>query len=198
MQGKSRPKVFSRLASMRLRSPRLPALALTALLAVGLSACGSSGGANLLPGTTASQINSNLDEVRQLVAEGECVGARDAADQVTAQVDELGGIDAKLKQLLVEGAQRLEEVVAGCEEAEVTSTGPSEEEEEPGLEEDEKAPKHEKTEKTKPKKETGPPAEPPEPPGHEEEGKGEGESSPEGGSGGTPSGGVGPGQELEG
>ncbi len=178
---------------MRLRSPHLLIFALVAVLATGLSACGSGGGANLLPGTTASQINSNLDEVQQLVAEGECVGARNAADQVTAQVDEIGGIDAKLKQLLVEGAQRLEEVLAHCEESEATSTETSEEEElEP--EEDEKAPKHEKTEKTKPQKETGPPAEPPEPPGQEEEGEGGGASE----GGGTPSGGVGPGQELEG
>jgi outer membrane biosynthesis protein TonB len=187
--------VFSRLETVRLLSRPLLALLLLAALATGLSACGSGGGADLLPGTTASQINSNLDQVQQLVAEGECVGATDAADQVTAEVDEVAGVDAKLKQLLVEGAERLEEVVRTCEESEEQPLETTEEQE--PEEEDEKAGKHEKPEKEKPPKEEEPPAEPPEPPGQEGE-KGKGEGPPEEGDGGTQSGGVGPGQEAGG
>jgi len=179
---------------VRLLSRHLLAFPLLALLGAGLSACGSGGSGELLPGTTASQINANLDQVQQLVGEEECEAATDAAAQVTAQVDELGGVDAKLKQLLVEGAERLEEVVGTCEETEEPLE--TTEEEEPETEEDEKAPKHEKPEKKEGPKETGPPAEPPEPPGHEEKGGGE-ETPPEEG-GGTPSGGVGPGEEAEG
>jgi hypothetical protein len=198
MQGKNRsadaPRVFSRLGTVRRLSRICLALALAAALAVALSACGSGGGADLLPGTTANQINSNLDEVQRLVSEGDCEGATNAADEVSAEVDELGGVDAKLKKLLLEGAERLEAVVLTCEEAEETeATTTTEEEEEPEIDEEEKAPKKEKPEKEKPPKESGPSTEPP---GQEEE-KGNGEGSSEEG-GGTPSGGVGPGQELEG
>jgi hypothetical protein len=179
----------------------LIALALAAALATGLSACGGAG-SDLLPGTTASEINSNLDEVRQLVSEGDCVGAGDAAGAVSSQVEELGGVDAKLKAALSEGATRLNEVVAGCEEA------PSEAEEEAAAieaaelaeqeaeEEAEKPKKHEK-EKGKPEKESGPPAETPEPPGQEKKEEDQEEVPPieedEG-----QSGGVGPGAEVGG
>ena len=81
-----------------------------------LAACGSGGDADLLPGNTAQEISENLDSVQQLVDEGECIGAEDAAAEVSAQVDALGGVDKKLKQALQEGAARLNEVVAGCEE----------------------------------------------------------------------------------
>jgi septal ring-binding cell division protein DamX len=186
--------VFSRLGTVRLVSRHLLAFPVAALLAAGISACGSGGGGDLLPGTTASQINANLDQVQRLVGEEQCEAATDAAAQVTAEVDELGGVDAKLKQLLVEGAEHLEAVVLTCEEtAEPLETT---EIEEPEIEEEEKPEKHEKPEKTKPK-ETGPPAEPPEPPGHEG-GKGEGEGPTEEPGGGSSSGGVGPGQEVEG
>lgn len=185
--------MFSRLGTVRRFSPFALALTVAAALAVALSACGSSGGADLLPGTTADQITSNLDEVQRLVAEGDCVGATNAADEVSAEVEEIGGIDAKLKALLSEGAERLHAVVDTCEEGEATE---STEDEGSEFEEDEKAAKHEKAEKSKPPKEKEPPVEPPEPPGQdEEEGKGKGPPE-EGGS--SPSGGVGPGQEVEG
>ncbi len=169
----------------------LIAFLILAALAAGLSACGSGGGADLLPGTTADQINSNLDQVQRLVGEGQCEAATDAAAQVSAEVDELGGVDAKLKELLVEGAERLETVVGTCEETEA-ETFETTEEEEPETDEEEKTPKHEKPEKKEPPKEREPPAEPPEPPGHEEE-KGKEEVPPEG-----ETGGVGPGKEAGG
>lgn len=181
------------------------ALTLTAGLAVGLSACGDSG-SDLLPGTTASEINSNLDEVQQLVSEGDCLGATDAATTVSSQVEDLNGVDKELKEALSEGAARLNEVVAACEEV------PSEEEEEAaGLEEaeeaeagqeaEEKAEKKEKPEKEKgkpeeeePEKDTAPPVEPPEPPGQEKKE----EVPPEETGVEPPSGGVGPGAAVGG
>jgi len=174
-------------------SASFPALLLAAAVAVGLSACGSSGGADLLPGGTASEIESNLEEVRQLVEEGDCPGAADAAASVGIQVEELHGVDAKLKAALAEGADRLNEVVAGCEEEkEPEETTEGLEEEEPEVDESEKPakPKKEKVEK-----ETGPPEEAPEPPGQEEE---KGKGPPEETGGGAPSGGVGPGTAVEG
>jgi hypothetical protein len=104
-------------------SPLFLLLACGALL--GLSSCGGGSGADLLPGTTAKQINANLDQVRGYVAEGDCVSAEDAVAAVIDEVDGLGGVDAKLKAALKEGATRLSEVVASCESEE------DEEEEEP-------------------------------------------------------------------
>jgi septal ring factor EnvC (AmiA/AmiB activator) len=184
-------------------SASLLALALAAGLAVGVSACGDSG-SDLLPGTTASEINSNLDEVRQLVGEGDCVGATDAAGTVSTQVEDLEGVDNELKEALSEGAARLNEVVSGCQEV------PSEAEEEAeALEEAEEAAAAEEAEEKeekkaeKPEKEKGKPEKeeaeketvpPVEPPGQETK-----EESPPTESGGEPpSGGVGPGAAVEG
>ncbi|MET0559876.1 MAG: hypothetical protein ABW065_14620 [Solirubrobacterales bacterium] len=190
----------------RLNAPLL-VFAVAALAAVGLSACGGDS-ADLLPGKTASEIESNLDEVARLAGEGECVGAEDAAQEVSAEVEALGGVDAKLKQALREGASRLNEVVAGCEEAE-----PEEEELEPVEPEEEvesaekpekgkKAEKQEKPEKKAPEAEVEEPEEAT-PPAANGKGKGleKGGGPPE-----TvtppaeeaPSGGVGPGTEVEG
>lgn len=188
-------------------SASLLAFSLAALAAAALSACGG-GGADLLPGRTASEIESNLDEVARLAGEGECIGAADAAREVSADVEALGGVDAKLKRALDEGATRLNEVVAGCEEEEE----PVEEEVEPfepeeELEAAEKAEKPKKSEKhekaEKPEKEEE--AEAPEeeegsslPPQANGKGKGleEGQGPSEGG--GPPSGGLGPSTPVEG
>ncbi len=183
-------------------STSLLALALAATLALGVSSCGS--GNDLLPGTTASQINSNLDEVRALVGEGDCSGASEAANTVTDQVAELNGVAKELKEALDEGAARLNEVVAACEEV------PSEAEEEAAALEAEEAEreaeaedeKQEKPEKEKPgkektEKETEPPAEETEPPGQEKKEEKE-EIPPVEPETGGDSGGVGPGAALEG
>jgi hypothetical protein len=181
-------------------SASLLAVALGAVAALGLVACGSGGNADLLPGGTASEITENLDTVRELAAESECIGAENAAQEVSAQIDSLGGVDKQLKQALREGAERLTQVVEECEEA------PSEETE-PALEAEEeveavgKNEKPDKPEKSKPQKET--PVETTTnqspPPQASEEGKGtesgNAETPPveEGGGTGPPSGGVGPG-----
>jgi len=102
---------------LRLAAPLL-ALALGVATAFALASCGGED-AKLLPGSTAAEISENLDAVKQLASEGECVGAADAADQVSAQVEALSGVDPKLKQALERGAARLNEVVTTCEEVEV-------------------------------------------------------------------------------
>lgn len=100
----------------RLRAASL----LFAALAVGLllAACGSNSGAELLPGTTADQINSNLDLVRESVDSEKCEEAEDAVAEVSTEVDELHKIDAKLKEALKQGAAKLSEVVDTCSASE--------------------------------------------------------------------------------
>jgi len=124
-------------------SPLLLAFVLGAAGAVGLVSCGGGSDAQLLPGTTADQIESNLDQVAELAAAEDCVGAEDAVAEVTAEVEELQGVDVKLKTALEEGTEKLSEVVARCEEE------TTEEETEPALETDVEAEEVEKEEKPK-------------------------------------------------
>lgn len=108
--------------------PRLPASLLAVGLtaaAVGFAACGGED-AKLLPGEKAREITANLETVKQLADEGDCLGAESAAGQVSEQVEELGGVDRKLKQALQQGAARLSEVIAGCEESSVEAIAPAE------------------------------------------------------------------------
>jgi hypothetical protein len=180
------------------------ALTLAAAGAMSLASCGSGSSADLLPGTTANQINSNLDEVQRLVNEGECIGAEDAVAEVTGQVEDLQGVDRKLQVALEEGAAQLSEVVGECQEtAEAAEPSLEPDVEAEALEEKEKKSK-EKPEKEAPKpgeKETEEPAEgegptlPPQANGKGEEkggGPPTGEAEEE-----APSGGVGPGVGVE-
>lgn len=189
-------------------SPLLIAVLLGAASAAALASCGG-GNADLLPGTTAEQIESNLDQVEELAAEEDCIGAEDAVAEVAAEVEELEGVNLKLKTALQEGTGRLSEVVSLCEE----ETG---EETEPSLQanveaeelEDEKKPKkvepekEEKEPKEKPAAGEGPALPPPSNGKGEEKGKGGGEppaeTEGEAESEETPStGGVGPGVGVE-
>jgi hypothetical protein len=95
--------------------------ALGAFSMAALSACGGED-AKLLPGHTAREITANLEAVQQLSDEGDCVGAEGASTQVSEQIEALGGVDRKLKEALTDGADRLSEVVAECEEAEEPET----------------------------------------------------------------------------
>jgi hypothetical protein len=181
-------------------SPFLLAFTLALAAALGLTACGGGSSADLLPGATASEINSNLDQVQELVSEGECIGAEDAAQEVSAEVDALGGVDPKLKQALREGATRLNEVVANCEEEAPEETAPAiDEAEEPAEEEKKEKPAKPKQEgEGREEKEATPaPTLPPQAEGkakgHEEGGEEEKVPPAETGSGGTSAGGVGPG-----
>jgi hypothetical protein len=135
---------------------------LGAASAVALVSCGGGDDANLLPGTTADQIESNLDEVEQLADAGDCVGAESAVAEVTAEVEELQ-VDLKLKAALQEGTTRLSELVGRCEEETI------EEETEPILETDVDAEEVEDEEKPKKKDKADEEAEEPVEPAEETE-----------------------------
>lgn len=123
-----RRKAFSRLAAMRRPTTRALVLGLGCAAALGLVSCGGGEDAKLLPGATAREITENLDAVEQLAGEGECVGAANEAQEVSAQVEALSGVDPKLKQALEAGAARLNEVVAECDETTTETTEPPAEE----------------------------------------------------------------------
>jgi hypothetical protein len=143
------------------------ALILGGASVVALASCGGGSDAKLLPGTTANQIESNLDQVKVLAESGDCIGAEDAVAEVSAEVEELN-VAAKLKGALQEGTAKLSEVVGRCEEeaAEEEETEPSaaadveaEELEAEQLEAEEKAEKaQEKAEKQEQKEEGKKPA----------------------------------------
>ncbi|MGN6257461.1 MAG: hypothetical protein ACTHN3_06895 [Solirubrobacterales bacterium] len=197
-------------------SALLLALILGGASAVALVSCGGGSNAKLLPGAKANQIESNLNEVQQLVASGDCIGAEDAVAAVTAEVEELNDVAAKLKAALQEGTAKLSEVVSRCEEETEEETEPSperdveaEELEQEELEAEEKASKaQEKAEKQEQKEEEK--AEAPEveegnlPPQSEGKGKAKGHEeatpppapAPEPAEE-EPSGGVGPGVGVE-
>jgi chemotaxis protein histidine kinase CheA len=110
----------------RLRAASL----LLAALAVGLllSACGGGGNGELLPRTTADQITSNIDQVRESYENGDCEQAENAVAQVSTQFDDLKNVDPKLKKALKNGALKLSEVVNSCGEAEEAEEAKAEEE----------------------------------------------------------------------
>jgi hypothetical protein len=181
----------------------LIAFALLATAALALAACGGGEEAKLLPGTTASQINANLDQVRTLVSAEDCIGAENAAAIVSEEIDALEGVDAKLKQALREGAERLNVVVGECEEgAALEEEGQALEAEEAEREAEEQEEKGKKPPKHKPakeveeevpsEKEEGPTLPPNSNGKGEEQGKGKGPPVEPGG-GETGSGGIGPG-----
>jgi hypothetical protein len=192
----------------------LLALVLAGAMTVVSAGCGEED-AQLLPGGTAREITANLDSVQQLSDEGDCLGAESAALQVSEQVEALDDVDPNLKQALREGASRLNEVVAGCEEELETTAAdeatselePDEDEKEAERESDEREEEEEKEEKEQEKeeseseKEAEEEEEPPLPPPAEGEGKGlgdEGTSPGNSGEGGSPSGGVSPSSPVEG
>jgi outer membrane biosynthesis protein TonB len=160
-------------------------------VALGLVACGGED-ADLLPGDTASEINANLNLVRQLADDEDCAGAADAAATVSAQVEELGGVDAELKRALSEGAARLNEVVARCdEEVEPEAEEPVvEEAEEPEEEENPKPDKAERDEEKEAEEAETSPTLPPQAEGKAKGHEKQEEEAPPSESGGTPSGGL--------
>ncbi len=102
------------------------ALALGFSAALAFASCGED--AELLPGATAREITENLDTVQQLADEGDCAGAAAAAEEVSAQVAALDGVDPKLKRGLESGAARLNEVIVTCEETTTEAVAPPVEE----------------------------------------------------------------------
>ncbi len=186
----SRP--FSRLASVPLLKLPVLALSLAALLALVLAACG--GGSGLLSGTTASEIESNLDRVPQLVSDSECAAADQAVAEVSEQVKALEGVDSRLKEALSEGVAHLEGLVANCEEVEAGEESEALEEPEEGEEEEtqqkpEKTEKEEASEREPPEKESTTPEEGEQTTPEKEEKEAPEESESSGGIGpGTPAG----------
>lgn len=84
--------------------------AVTALLTLGAGAVAgcAENRSNLLPGDTVQEISTNLDLVRDLADANDCLGAIDAAQQVTRQIEGLGSaVDPRLRRSLREGASRL-------------------------------------------------------------------------------------------
>jgi hypothetical protein len=172
-------------------------VALGLAVAIALASCGG-GDAKLLPGTTAKEITENLESIRVLAAEGECVDAEDAAQEVSTQVEELQGIDPKLKEELQKGATTLNEVVLTCTEAtteEETIPVPTERPEEKAKAEEKS--KKEQKEAEKEQKEAEKEAEKEQKEAEKEQEKAEKEAEKEQeheeAEGGEPSGGVGPG-----
>jgi hypothetical protein len=176
-------------------SASILAIALGALAALGLVACGGGDDPELLPGSTASEITANLDQVKELATEGDCVGAEAAAQSVSTQIEELSGVDPKLKQALREGATRLNEVVASCEEAPEEEVSPAIEEAIEPEEEGKEKPEQDEEAENEPEETT------PNLPS-EAEGKAKGhekqeEAAPVESGGGTSAGGIGPATPAE-
>jgi hypothetical protein len=142
----------------------LLAVCLCTAMAASLASCGGGEDAKLLPGTTAREITENLELVKQYAEEGECVGAADAAGEVSTQVEALGGVDPKLKETLQRGAVRLNEVVASCEESSTETVEPPSEETTEGKEPPGQEKKAEKEREKEEKAQEKEGQEPPEPP----------------------------------
>jgi outer membrane biosynthesis protein TonB len=139
------------------------AFTLAAAAAVTFASCGGGDDAQLLAGADAREITANLDAVEQLASEGECARAEESAEQVSAQVEALEGVDEELQEALERGAARLNEVIDTCEEETTEeelipvpepSEGPDEDEErEREKEEKEREREEEKAEKEAEKEE---------------------------------------------
>lgn len=198
-------RLLSRLATVPRFAAFLLLLALGAGVALTLASCGGED-AKLLPGGTAAEITENLDRVQQYAEEGECIGAENSVAEVNNQIESLSEVDPKLVEALRHGAERLEEVIASCEEDEAEAVTPSGEA--PSAEEEEKIPpgQEKKAEKEREKEEAAlerekekaekhpqqpPPPTPAEPPTESVP------PPPEGGGTGAP-GGVSPGEPVEG
>jgi hypothetical protein len=103
---------------------RRTALCLIAIaVALATSGCGEDR-SNLLPGDTASRIESNLDRVQSLVREGRCFDALDAAEEVRNDVEALGNnVDSSLRLTLLDGVTQLQITVQStCVEADTDPT----------------------------------------------------------------------------
>ena len=110
----------------------------------GLAACGDEeSDARLLPAKNANEIERNLDDVEDLIADCNLTGAEDAVDDVEAQVAKVADrIDPELHANLLQGTELLRDEIAAenCDEqpepepVETTETPEAPVEEEPAEE----------------------------------------------------------------
>jgi hypothetical protein len=90
-------------------TPPITALVLGVVCAVLIASCGGSGGKDLIPGATASQLDEALDQIEQLADDGQCSDAASSAEQVATQLEtQQSDINPELKQALVDGFQRVQ------------------------------------------------------------------------------------------
>lgn len=103
---------------------RKSALLLAAIASIALvSGCGEDR-SNLLPGDTAQQIDANLGLVEQLVRDGNCFEALNAAEEVRNEVEALGSnVDPTLRRNLLDGVTQLQiKVQDNCVETDSVPT----------------------------------------------------------------------------
>jgi outer membrane biosynthesis protein TonB len=114
---------------MRLRSPAL------ALAALALAGCGRENPA-LIPQDRAERLSNTVDEIGQLVADGDCAAARDAVDRAQEAVSELprrvdDRLETNLRQWLDHIDERIPEDCSEQPEETPTPTPSPEETETP-------------------------------------------------------------------
>jgi hypothetical protein len=113
----------SRLRSLSRLAVPILALALGAVVALALVSCGSRDTKGLLPGDTAGQIVSNLDQIEQDASEGSCTSAAEEVAAVQDQIQSLpASVDSQLRARLEDGASRLADVVNSPGACETTPT----------------------------------------------------------------------------
>ena len=102
---------------------RIPAIFLLVVLVTAFAGCGEDR-SNLLPEDAVAEITTEIDEVQDLVSQGECFSADIAAERARTRVEALGPEgDAKLKRSLLDGVTQLQVTVKNrCEEADTTTT----------------------------------------------------------------------------
>jgi hypothetical protein len=175
----------------------LLSLALGAVCAIALAACGSDDRTGQLPPENASVMRGALEDARAEESEGDCDGVADAAGNLQTEIDELPeDVDPELRDALTQGAENLAQLAQNpdtCEDQQQQTTTTTEEIP------TETAPPTTTTEETtttteeEPEEDGGPPPQPPgQPPGPPGGGDNNGGSdSGPGGGGEPPTGGTG-------
>jgi hypothetical protein len=97
------------------------------LACASLSACGGDSNSKLLSPSSASELRSTLAQVQQDVQNGDCTSAQERLSALDQQVNSLDRIDADLRDALVSGTSRLQQLVAEkCQAPATTSEGTTE------------------------------------------------------------------------
>ncbi len=110
----------------RRTSPCAIVVALAVVTAL-VGGCGESDG-DLLSQRRASELRDSLARVQQLVDSSDCVGAAEAAQELEREADGLpDGVDSKLREALLSGADRLSKLVeeSCAEQGSTGTTGPT-------------------------------------------------------------------------